>query len=60
MKTIIDKNTGEVLFTSVIEVELQENQLLINDICSLEFDFETQTQFYNLLTNTFEIREKDI
>lgn len=60
MKTIIDKNTGEVLFTTVIEVELQENQLLINDICNLEFNFETQSQYYNLLTNTFEIYEKDI
>lgn len=60
MKTIIDKNTGEVLFATVLTVELQENQLSIDAVCELEFDFETQSQYYNLVTNTFEIREKDI
>lgn len=45
MKTIIDKNTGEVLFTSVIEVELQENEsiidyLLVDTYIKPYWDFE--------------------
>jgi hypothetical protein len=60
MKTIIDKNTGEVLFATVVEVDLQENQMAIEANCELEFNFETQSQYYNLTTNTFEIREKAI
>jgi len=60
MKTIIDKNTGEVLFATVVEVNLQENQMAIEANCDLEFNFETQSQYYNLETNTFEIREKAI
>ena len=56
MKTIIDKNTGEVLFATVLLVELQENQISIDAVCELEFDIETQSQYYNFETQTFEIR----
>ena len=51
MKTIIDKNTGQVLYASIIEVDLSENEIAIDELLteSLEnpyFDFETKT-FYN-------------
>ena len=48
IKTIIDKNTGEVLYASLVEVELQENEMLVN--ASSEdftyYNFETQ-EFYD-------------
>ena len=46
MKTIVDINTGEVLYATVIETELQENQIEINDLLTENFvkpywNFET-------------------
>jgi hypothetical protein len=58
MITIIDKNTGLVLFGTTEPITLAENEMIIEAICNLEFDSETQSQYYNLETNTFEIREK--
>ena len=58
MITIIDKNTGLVLFGTTEPILLGENEMAIEAICELEFDVETQSQYYNLETNTFEIREK--
>jgi hypothetical protein len=58
MVTIIDKNTGLVLFGTTEPITLSENEMIIEAICNLEFDVETQSQYYNLLTQTFEIREK--
>jgi hypothetical protein len=51
MKTIIDKNTGKVLYASIIEVDLLENEMLIDELLTEEmenpyFNFETRT-FYN-------------
>jgi hypothetical protein len=51
MKTIIDKNTGQVLYASIIEVDLSENEIAIDELLTEEmenayFDFETKT-FYN-------------
>jgi len=51
MKTIIDKNTGKVLFCSMIEVELLENEISIDELLTEEmenpyFDFEKRI-FYN-------------
>ena len=48
MKTIIDKNTGEILYASLVEVELQENEIIIDAESSdfTHYDFETKT-FYN-------------
>jgi len=51
MKTIIDKNTGKVLYCSMIEVELSENEIAIDELLTEEmenpyFDFNTKT-FYN-------------
>ena len=60
MVTIIDKNTGLVLFGTTEPITLAENEMAIEAICELEFNLETQSQYYNLVTNTFEIREKDI
>jgi hypothetical protein len=56
MKTIIDKNTGKVLYTTAIDVELQENQMMLNKTITEEFvkpfyNFETEL-FYE--TATFE------
>jgi len=58
MITIIDKNTGLVLFGTTEPITLAENEMAIEAICELEFDAETQSQYYNLETQTFEIREK--
>ena len=51
MKTIIDKNTGKVLYASIVEVDLLENEMLIDELLTEEmenpyFNFETRT-FYN-------------
>jgi hypothetical protein len=51
MKTIIDKNTGKVLYCSMVEVELLENEITIDELLTEEmenpyFDFNTKT-FYN-------------
>lgn len=58
MMTIIDKNTGLVLFGTTEPITLAENEMAIEVICELEFDVETQSQYYNLVSNTFEIRQK--
>ena len=58
MVTIIDKNTGLVLFGTTEPITLAENEIAIEAICELEFDIETQSQYYNLETQTFEIRQK--
>ena len=58
MVTIIDKNTGLVLFGTTEPILLGENEMAIEAICKLEFDAETQSQYYNLETQTFEIRQK--
>ena len=58
MVTIIDKNKGLVLFGTTEPITLAENEMAIEAICELEFDLETQSQYYNLETQTFEIRQK--
>ena len=48
IKTIVDKNTGEVLYASLVEVELQENEMLVNASSEnfTHYNFETQ-EFYD-------------
>jgi hypothetical protein len=51
MKTIIDKNTGKVLYGSAIEVHLFENEIQVAEVLTENFEnpyfnFETRT-FYN-------------
>jgi hypothetical protein len=51
MKTIIDKNTGQFLYCSMVEVELLENEIAIDELLTEEmenphFDFEKRI-FYN-------------
>ena len=53
MKTIIDKNTGKVLYASIIEVELSENEIAIDELLTESFenpyfDFKTRTFYENL------------
>ena len=55
MKTILDSITGEVLFSTVTEIELQTNQIAINEIFTESyikpyFNFETRS-FYEGATN---------
>jgi hypothetical protein len=55
MKTIID-NTGKVLYTTIIETELQENEIEIDALLTESFvtpywDFDTQT-FFEQATQT--------
>jgi len=51
MKTIIDKLTGQVLYATIIEVHLLENEIAIDELLTEYFenpyfDFESRT-FYN-------------
>jgi hypothetical protein len=55
MKTIIDSNTGKVLYATSIETELQENEieidaLLTDDFINPYWDFETLS-FYEAATS---------
>jgi len=46
MKTIINSITGEVLYCTLIEVDLQENQTLIDGIPTGKFyNFETMEYY---------------
>jgi hypothetical protein len=56
MKTIIDSNTGKVLYCTSIETELQENEIEIEALLTESFvnpywDFDTQT-FFEQATQT--------
>ena len=56
MKTIIDSNTGKVIYTTSIETELQENEIEIDALLTESFvnpywDFDTQI-FYEQATQT--------
>jgi hypothetical protein len=55
MVTIIDKNTGLVLFGTTEPITLADNEMAIDEICDLDFDSETENQYYNLSTGKFEI-----
>ena len=52
MKTIIEKNTGKVLFSTVFDIDLLENQIEINELLTETFvnpyfNFETRTFYEN-------------
>jgi hypothetical protein len=51
MKTLINKNTGQLICATAIDIELLEDQMLIDELLTEEmenpyFDFETRT-FYD-------------
>ena len=51
MKTVINSTTGQVLYATLVDVYLGENELLIDEVLietfdNPYFDFETRT-FYN-------------
>lgn len=51
MKTVIDKNTGKVLYATIIDIDLLENEIIVDEfvVDNFEnpyFNFETKT-FYN-------------
>ena len=52
MKTIIDKNTGKVLFATLNEVDLKENEIAIDSLLTENFanpywSFENSTFYEN-------------
>ncbi len=52
MKTIIDKNTGEVLFATLNEVDLKQNEIAIDNLLQDNFanpywSFENSTFYEN-------------
>jgi hypothetical protein len=49
MQTILDKNTGELLYTTVVAVELQENEIAIDELLSESF----VKPFYNFEKKIF-------
>jgi hypothetical protein len=49
MKVVVDKNTGQVLYGTLVEVELLENEVLIDDLPNSEFT----NPYYNFKTQTF-------
>jgi len=51
MKTIINKFTGQVLYATIVEVDLLDNEIAIDEILTVYFenpyfDFESRT-FYD-------------
>ena len=51
VKSVIDKESGELFYATIVEVELQENEILIDEVLEVEmenpyYNFETK-QFYN-------------
>ena len=51
LKIIVDKNTGQVLFATIVNIELPEDQVLVSEtlpdnIDNPYFDFTTRT-YYN-------------
>ena len=60
MKTVIDRFSGDVLFAidDNMQVDLKENETIIDAVCDLPFDSETQKQVFNLETQTFEVVNK--
>ena len=47
MKSIINKDSGEVLYCTFLDVNLAENEILIEQIATAQFyNFETQ-EFYD-------------
>ena len=60
MKTVINILTGDVLFAidDSMQVDLKENEQVIDAVCDLPFDSETQKQVYNSETQSFEIVNK--
>jgi hypothetical protein len=49
MKTIIDKNTGKVLFGSIIEIDLLDSQMAVDEQLMEYFE----NPYYNFETKTF-------
>lgn len=49
MKTIINKNSGEVLYGTAVEVDLQENEIAIDEVLTAYF----VKPYFNLETRTF-------
>jgi selenocysteine-specific translation elongation factor len=49
MKSIIDINTGQLLYATSIEVELQNNQVEVDFVCTENF----VKPFFNFQTNKF-------
>jgi len=49
MKTIIDKNTGKVLYATAIELELIENEIAIDELLTEVME----NPFFNFKTRTF-------
>jgi len=47
MKTVIDKNTGQVLYSFFGEVTITENQILVEAEATGNFYNQETNQFYN-------------
>jgi hypothetical protein len=52
MKTIIDKFTGQVLYATIVEVDILENEIAIDEVLTESFenpyfDFETRNFYEN-------------
>ena len=60
MKTVINSLTGDVLFAidDSMQVDLKQNETIIDAVCDLPFDSESQKQVYNSETQSFEIVNK--
>jgi len=49
MKTIIDKNTGQVLYATLVDIDLQENEIQIDALLTENFT----TPYWNFETLSF-------
>ena len=63
MKTVVNTLTGVVLFSISSEeesnIEIKSHETVINSVCELEFDSETEIQVWNFDEKKFEIKPKN-
>lgn len=61
MKTVIDKDSGKILFITAIDVEPQENQMIVNgasDFVKGYYNFETQTFYETAIPEEIALNNK--
>lgn len=64
MKTIIDKKSGKLLYATIIEVELQPNEIAIDELLTDNFivpyfDFKTREFYENATAEEIEQHKID-
>jgi hypothetical protein len=53
MKRIIDKNTGQLLYATLVEIELQKNEMILEG----DYDDNFENPYYDFKTDKFYNKE---